>query len=156
MGFNALIRLLLGTVTGVLAFSTSTLAMPLVDSDIENYAGLGVRAGLNDPAALVVDSKLKLVSIDQGSLSVRPAIFIGEDFEGRLPVSFDLPLDEQFVFFGGGGFAYSFDDSDFDPMVTGGLDMAISERLILNIEGNLIIKSNDTDAEVSTSINWLF
>ena len=90
------------------------------------------------------------------AISVRPALLIGDEFESRLPVSFDLALDEQFLVFGGGGFAYNFDDSDFDPMITGGVDMAVSERLILNVEGNLIFKSNDTDAEIAASINWLF
>ncbi|MFG6099453.1 hypothetical protein SPB21_29690 [Leptothoe sp. ISB3NOV94-8A] len=156
MNFAACVKPLTGALVGVLAIATPTLALPSGESEIENYVGVGVRTGLNDDTAAVLDSKLEVIPFEQGSLSVRPAILIGEDFEGRLPVSFDLALDEQFLVFGGGGFAYNFDDSDLDPMITGGVDMAVSERLILNVEGNLIFKSNDTDAEVAASINWLF
>ena len=156
MNVSALIKSLTGALMGVCAIAAPVLAQPSAESGIENYIGVGVRAGLNDDTAAVIDSKLEVVSFEQGSVSVRPALFIGDDFESRLPVSFDLPLEEQFLVFGGGGFAYNFDSSDFDPMITGGLDMALSERLILNVEGNLIFKSNDTDAEVAASVNWLF
>ena len=156
MNASALIKPLTGALVGVCAISAPALALPSAESGIENYIGVGVRAGLNDDTAAVIDSKLEVVSFEQGSVSVRPALLVGDDFESRLPVSFDLPLEEQFLVFGGGGFAYSFDSSDFDPMITGGLDMALSDRLILNVEGNLIFKSNDTDAEVAASVNWLF
>ncbi|MEM7062764.1 MAG: hypothetical protein AAF572_06340 [Cyanobacteria bacterium P01_B01_bin.77] len=152
MSSATLVKSLSSAVIGVLAFSSAALAQ----TNVENYVGLGVRTGLNDSTALVVDSKLKVIPLDQGSVSFRPAILIGDDLEGRLPLSFDLPFEEQFLFFGGGGFAYNFDDSDFDPMITGGVDMPINERLILNVEGNLIFKSNDTDAEIAASINWQF
>lgn len=146
-----LIKPLSGAVMGVLALSSAALA-----EDVENYVGLGVRTGLNDSTALVIDSKLKVIPLEQGSISFRPSILIGDDLESRLPISFDLPFEEQFLFFGGGGFAYNFDDSDFDPMITAGVDMPINERLVLNVEGNLIFKSNDTDAEIAASINWQF
>lgn len=155
MNFSTLTKSLSATVVGLLAIATPALALP-GDNEIGNYVGLGVRSGLNDPFAAVIDSKLEIFKLDQNTVSVRPAIYIGDDFEGRFPISYDLILDEQFLFFGGGGFAYNFDDSDFDPMLTAGVDMPLSERLILNVEGNLIIKSNDTDAEIAGSINWRF
>lgn len=148
-----LIKPLSSAVMGVLALSSAAMAQ---SDEIDNYVGLGVRTGLNDATALVVDSKLKVISLDQGSVSFRPAILIGDDLESRLPISFDLPFEEQFLFFGGGGFAYNFDDGDFDPMITGGVDMPFNERLVINVEGNLIFKSNDTDAEIAASINWQF
>ncbi len=156
MDFAVLVKPLIGALLGVFAIATPALAFPIEESEINNYVGIGIRAGLNDDAAAVVDSKLEIVPFNQVSVSVRPAILIGDDVEGRLPVSLDYALAEQVLFFGGGGFAYTFDSSDFEPMVTGGLDMAISERLILNVEGNLIFKSDDADAEVAASINWLF
>ncbi|ESA34401.1 nucleoside-specific channel-forming tsx [Leptolyngbya sp. Heron Island J] len=156
MNVSALIKPLTAAWVGICAIAAPALALPSAESGIENYIGVGVRAGLNDDTAAVIDSKLEVVSFEQGSVSVRPALLVGDDFESRLPVSFDLPLEEQFLVFGGGGFAYNFDSSDFDPMITGGLDMALSDRLILNVEGNLIFKSNDTDAEVAASVNWLF
>ncbi|MBX2864852.1 MAG: hypothetical protein KTR27_14975 [Leptolyngbyaceae cyanobacterium MAG.088] len=156
MNFFAWFKPLTGTLIGVLAITAPAFAFPFSQSEIENYVGLGIRAGLNDDAAALLDSKFELTSFNQGSVSIRPAILIGNDFEGRIPVSFDHVLAEEFLIFGGGGFAYNFDESDFDPMLTGGVDMALSERLILNVEGNLIFKSDDTDAEVAASINWLF
>lgn len=156
MTFPEIIKPLSYAVVGMLAVASPSMAIPFGDNEIDNYAGLGIRTGFNDSTSLVVDSKVEVLPLDEASVSLRPALFIGNDFEGRLPVSFDLPVDEQFLIFGGGGFAYNFDDSDFDPMVTGGVDMAVSERLVLNVEGNLIFKSNDTDAELTASINWLF
>ena len=156
MSCSILLKSLAGALVGAFALVAPTLAMPFEASEIENYVGIGVRAGLNDEPAAVIDTKLQVIPLEQNSISVRPALLIGDDFESRLPVSFDLSLDSQFLVFGGGGFAYNFDGGDFDPMVTGGIDMALSERLILNVDGNLIIKSNDTDAEVAASINWLF
>ncbi|MEM9486401.1 MAG: hypothetical protein AAGA83_22215 [Cyanobacteria bacterium P01_F01_bin.116] len=156
MTFPEIIKPLSYAVVGMLAVASPSMAIPFGDNEIDNYVGLGIRTGFNDSTSLVVDSKVEVLPLDEASVSLRPALFIGNDFEGRLPVSFDLPVDEQFLIFGGGGFAYNFDDSDFDPMVTGGVDMAVSERLVLNVEGNLIFKSNDTDAELTASINWLF
>ncbi len=156
MNFFTLTKSLSATVVGLLAIATPAFALPGDNNEIGNYVGVGIRSGLNDSAALVLDSKLELLQLDQNTVSVRPAIYIGDDFEGRFPVSYDLILDEQLLFFGGGGFAYNFDDSDLDPMLTAGVDMPLSERLILNVEGNLIFKSNDTDAEIAGSINWRF
>ncbi|MEA5465635.1 hypothetical protein [Leptothoe sp. PORK10 BA2] len=155
MNFSTLTKSLSATVVGLLAIATPALAQP-GDNEIGNYVGLGARSGLNDSFAVVIDSKFEIFKLDQNTVSVRPAIYVGDDFEGRLPISYDVILDEQLLFFGGGGFAYNFEDSDFDPMLTAGLDMPLSERLILNVEGNLILKSNDTDAEIAGSINWRF
>ena len=156
MGSFTLVKSLFGAAVGMMALSSSALAIPLVDNEIQNYVGAGVRSGLNDETALVLDSKFEVLQFEQASVSVRPALLIGDEFEGRLPVYYDLPLDSQFLFFGGGGFAYNFDEGDFDPMLTAGLDLGLSERLILNVEGNLIIKSDDTDAELAVSVNWQF
>ena len=156
MNLSALVKPLVGAAVGVMALSSSALAIPLVESTIENYVGAGVRSGLNDDTALVLDSKFELIQLEESSLSVRPAVLIGDEFEGRFPVSFDLPLDDEFIVFGGGGLAYNFDEGDLDPMFTAGVDLGITERLVINIEGNLIIKSNDTDAEIAGSLNWKF
>ncbi|MEM6251364.1 MAG: hypothetical protein AAF821_00450 [Cyanobacteria bacterium P01_D01_bin.156] len=153
---SKLAKSLLGAFVGIAALAPSVGASPFMDNAIDNYVGAGVRSGLNDSTALVLDSKFEVIQFEQNSLSVRPAVLIGDQFEGRFPVSFDLPFDEQFLVFGGGGFAYNFDESDLDPMITAGLDMSLTERLVLNVEGNLILKSDDTDAEIAGSINWQF
>ena len=156
MSCSIFLKPLAGALIGAVALTTPALAMPFDANEIENYVGIGVRAGLNDETAAVIDTKFQVIPLEENSLSVRPALLIGDEFESRLPISFDLSLDSQFLIFGGGGFAYNFDGGDFDPMFTGGIDMALSERLILNVEGNYILKSNDTDAEVAASVNWLF
>ncbi|MBT9311281.1 hypothetical protein [Leptothoe kymatousa] len=156
MGLFALVKPLLGAAVGVLGLSSAALALPLVESGIENYAGAGIRAGFNDSTALVLDSKFQVFPLEMSSVSVRPAVYIGDDLEGRLPLSYDFLFDDGFLLFGGAGVAYNFDEGDLDPMFTAGVDLGITERLVLNVEGNLIIKSNDTDAEVAASINWRF
>ena len=40
---------------------------PLRIVEIENYVGLGVRTGLNDDTAAVIDSKFEVIPFEQGS-----------------------------------------------------------------------------------------
>lgn len=121
------------------------------------YGGIGVRAFLNDPTSFVVDSKLKVVDIGDFSLSVRPAVMFGGDIvEGRLPVTVETPVTPVIYPYAGLGLAYNTGGTEkIDPMVTGGLDIKVAERLYLDSNLNVIFKSGaGTDTELLFTINY--
>ncbi|MEO1591431.1 MAG: hypothetical protein AAFU71_09090 [Cyanobacteria bacterium J06632_22] len=134
------------------------------------YVGAGVRALFNDDTAFILDSKVKVFEFggssqgrtprsvgSQYTASVRPALYFGNETEYRVPITVETEFSENFYPFLGGGIAYNVDGSeDIDPMITAGLDVRLSQQLILNVEGNFIFQNNDTDAELTASINYAF
>ena len=134
------------------------------------YVGAGVRAFFNDDTTFIIDSKVKVLEFggssrgrtptsfgSQYTASVRPALYLGNETEYRLPITFETELGDSFYPFLGGGIAYNVDGfEDIDPMITAGLDFRVSQQVILNVEGNFIFQNNDTDAELTASINYEF
>ena len=121
------------------------------------YGGIGVRAFLSDPTSFVVDSKLKITDIGDFSLSARPAVMFGGGiFEGRLPVTVETPITPIIYPYAGLGLVYNTGGTEkIDPMVTGGLDIKVAERLYLDTNLNVIFKSGaGTDTELLFSINY--
>ncbi len=124
----------------------------------DHYVGVGIRAGLSDPTAFVIDSKIKITELaDVATLSVRPAVVFDNSTELRLPLSVDLGLSERFFPYGGAGVAYNADGSSrIDPMITGGVDVSITRNLVLDLNLNMLFKPNDTDTEFTATINYAF
>ena len=134
------------------------------------YMGVGVRALFNDDTSLIIDSKVKVIEFggnsrsrtpdnlgSQYTASVRPSLFLGNETEYRLPITFETEFSDRFYPFFGGGIAYNVDGfEDIDPMITAGVDVRLSQQLIVNVEGNFIFQNNDTDAELTASINYEF
>ena len=125
------------------------------------YLGVGVRGAKRDATAFVIDSKIKLLDVSEVTLSTRPALlFGGYDFEWRLPVTVDFETDNHRLgWFAGAGLAYNMDDlGDTDAMVTGGLDFALNDQLIMNVTLNYIWQSSisDDDTEFMASLNYGF
>ncbi len=123
------------------------------------YVGAGVRTGLNDSTAFVIDSKLRLTDLDNTSLSVRPAVLFADDVELRLPLTLEGTLDEGIYPYLGAGVAYNADGlSNLDPMVTGGVDLNVLDNFVVDLQLNVIFESgvNDTDTEFIATLNYLF
>lgn len=121
------------------------------------YGGIGVRAFLNDPTSFVVDSKLKIADIGDFSLSTRPAVMVGGDIvEGRLPVTVETAVTSSIYPYAGFGLAYNTGGAEkIEPMVTGGLDIRVAERLYLDSNLNVIFKSGaGTDTELLFTLNY--
>ena len=152
--------------TGVLAIalfqSTAVLAAPTPPAEVPAYyLGAGIRGGQADAVAAVIDSKIKLTDLGHLTLSTRPALLMGGyDTEWRLPFTVDGPTSARGVsLFGGGGLAYNMDDlGETDAMVTGGLDVAVSRRLIVDLTINYIWQSSisDDDTEFMATLNYGF
>ncbi|MEO0539689.1 MAG: hypothetical protein AAFZ80_02365 [Cyanobacteria bacterium P01_A01_bin.105] len=139
----------------------------------EHYVGLGVRALFNDDTTAILDSKVKVFNFggrgrsrtpvrgdvlgNEYSASVRPALYLGSETEYRIPVTFETSASERIYPFIGGGFAYNTDGTEeFNPMLTAGADFRLGGQLILNVEGNFIFQTGDTDSELTASINYEF
>lgn len=153
----------MAAVPGVLlSESTIALAAPSPSADIPAYyAGVGFRGGKGDAVAAVLDSKIKLTDVGDRSFSTRPALLMGGyDTEWRLPFTIDGHKNAHGVaWFGGGGLAYNMDDlGETDAMLTGGVDISMKHRLIVNLTINFIWQSDisDDDTEFLASLNYGF
>lgn len=122
------------------------------------YVGAGVRGGFNDDFAGVINSKAELLELgEELSLSARPAVIIGDDFELRLPLSVEGEIYESVYPYAGLGVAFNQDgSSEVDPMVTAGVDFAVAERIYVGATGNAIFRNNDTDFELIGTVNYAF
>jgi hypothetical protein len=151
-----------GMLVGMLSEPAIALAEPPPAAEIPAYyLGAGVRGGKGDATAAVIDSKIKLADLGNLTLSTRPALLMGGyDTEWRLPFTVDGKKNEHgFAWFGGGGLAYNMDDLDeVDAMLTGGLDMPLNRRLIVNLTINFIWQSaiSDDDTEFLATVNYGF
>lgn len=146
----------------ILSQATIALAAPTPRAEVSDYyIGAGIRGGQADATAAVIDSKIKLVGLGDFTVSTRPALlFGGYDTEWRLPFTVESHTNSHGVsLFGGGGLAYNMDDlGDTDAMVTGGLDVALARRLIVDLTINYIWQSSisDDDTEFMATLNYGF
>ena len=117
----------------ILSQSTIALAESQPSAEVPAYyVGAGIRGGKGDATAAVIDSKIKLTDLGDLTLSTRPALLMG---------------------------AYNMDDlGEVDPMLTGGLDMPLNRRLIVNLTINFIWQSDisDDDTEFLATLNYGF
>jgi hypothetical protein len=151
-------RWALAFVGGALCLPPLALAEPPVDATAY-YLGAGFRGGKGDATAAVIDSKLKLATFSELTLSTRPALLMGGyDTEWRLPFTVEGHQNEHGIsFFGGAGLAYNMDDlGETDGMLTGGIDMALQRRLVLNLTINFIWQDaiSDDDTEFLATLNY--
>ncbi len=145
-------------IANVLGLASSTHAQTMPD----NYLGLGVRPGgiTNDSTSFVVDSKVKIGTIGDFTLSTRPSIlFDGRIIESRLPITVEVPLGNSLYPYLGTGLAYNTDATNvIDPMLTGGVDIRLSNSLYVDVNLNLIFQNtiNDLDVDLILTLNYKF
>jgi hypothetical protein len=126
------------------------------------FVGVGGRGLKGDPFATVIGAKLKLTDIGGLSFSTRPEVLLGgfDSPEWRLPFTVEGEVNKYgFAWFGGGGLAYNMDDlGETDAMVTGGINMPLSERWVLNFQINYMWQHaiDDLDGEFIFTLNYGF
>ncbi len=124
------------------------------------YLGLGVRPELigNDSTALVIDSKAKIATLGDFTLSTRPSVLFGGGItETRLPITAEVPLGDSFFPYAGVGFAYNTDGRErIEAMVTGGVDIRVGKNLYVDVNLNVISEDGiaDVDADFVFSLNY--
>ena len=125
----------------------------------EHLVSVGVRAGAHDPTALAVGGKLQLIRFGRPSLSLRAALLYGEYFEGRAAVTAELRVVPRVLPFLGAGVAYGTDGlGAIDPMLTGGLDIRLIRRVVLQLSVGLIfqLRAEDDDKEAMAALAFAF
>lgn len=151
--------LMLGTLIGVLNQGEAALAKQPLPKPPAYYVGVGVRAGFNDEAAAVINSKVKLTDVGDITLSARPALLLGSDTEFRLPFTVEGSVTQRLYPYGGVGLAYNADGlKKVDPMLTAGVDIGVVQHFVVGIAFNLIFQTaiSDTDTEFAASFNYSF
>jgi hypothetical protein len=146
-------------VMSVALFSlTFGMGVPEVSAKpIDNYIGVGARAPLFDPLAVILNAKLKIANIGGVSFSARPAIFLGSYTESRFSLTGEKEISPGFTPFFGVGVATNADESgETNTMLSTGVDVKISESVVLNVGGNWIFQSNDGEREINVTVNYLF
>lgn len=124
---------------------------------IDNYFGIGARMPLQDPLSLIINAKFKIVDFGGVSFSGRPAIFLGEYTESRFSLTGEMQTGSNWAPFLGAGLATNTDRSgETNSMVSAGVDIGISEKLVFSVGGNWIFQADDNDREVNVTLNYLF
>jgi hypothetical protein len=146
-----------GTLITLCSLNLAIGAPEALAKPVDNYIGGGVRAGLNDDTTALINAKVKITDLGDVTLSGRPAVLFGDETEFRLAITGEGEIAPDFFPFFGGGVALNTDGTgDTRPLVTAGLDFKVSERFVLQFGGNVIFKSNDTDAELTATVNYSF
>lgn len=123
----------------------------------DSYIGVGARVPLRDDAAVIINAKFKITDVGEVSFAARPAILLGEYTELRFALTGEKEIAPGWTPFLGFGVATNTDgNGETNPMLAGGLDFQISEKVVLQVGGNWIFQSNDTDREVNVTVNYLF
>jgi hypothetical protein len=129
-----------------------------------SYIGVGGNIGFGGDTALgegnfTVYSKIGLTN----RFSARPGIVIGDDPTILVPLTADFPItpvseNVDFVVapFVGGGLAISTgNDSLARPLITGGVDVPVADRITLTAQGNVAF-FRDTEGSVILGIGYNF
>lgn len=138
----------------VLLAPSATPAQPVTP---DCYVGLGIRAGLYDSTALVIDSRITLARVEPWSISLRPTLLFADAPELRVSATIDLMIQDRVVPYAGAGAAWNESQSArIDFMLSAGLDWALFGPLVLDVNLNHLIKPKDTDTEFTASLNYAF
>ncbi len=129
-----------------------------------SYIGIGGNFGFGGDTALgdtsfTVYSKIGLTR----NFSARPGLVVGGDPTVLLPLTADFPLspvDESIDFavapYVGGSVAISTgNDSVVRPLITGGVDIPVADRVTVTAQGNVAFFS-DTEASVIVGVGYNF
>jgi hypothetical protein len=129
-----------------------------------SYIGVGGNIGFGGDTALgesnfTIYSKVELTN----RLSARPGVVIGSDPTVLLPLTADFPIapvsedvDFDVAPFVGGGVAISTgSDSLVRPMITGGVDIPVADRVTVTAQGNVLFL-RDAEGSVILGVGYNF
>jgi hypothetical protein len=133
--------------------STAAIAAPAA-----NYIGGGVRTGLQDDTLFILNGKFKAADLGNiVSLSGRPTVMFGDEVELRLAVTGEGEVAKNLSPFFGGGLSINTDGGGkVYPLLNAGVDYRLADQLVIQVGGNLLFKSGDTDTELTASLGYAF
>jgi len=132
-----------------------------------SYISLGGNFGLIDDGktelsdtAFVINSKIGLANY----LSIRPAALLGDRATFLVPLTYDLAIGGSdpfrpatFVPYLGGGFLLTtHDGSNFGPLVSGGMDIRVSESMVINAGLNAGFLRDETELGILLGVGYIF
>jgi hypothetical protein len=145
---------LCGAIVAIVGLSSTSAAFA---APAANYIGGGVRAGFNDDVAFIINGKVKVADFGDVSLSGRPTVMFSNDVELRLAVTGEGEVAPNLSPFFGGGVSINTDGAGKAyPLINAGLDYRLADQLVIQVGGNLLFKSSDTDTELTASLNYAF
>lgn len=154
MQISKLISPSLATLSSLAISLTATQVMAV---PVANHIGGGIRAGFRDDTAFILNGKVKLTDLGDVSLSGRPTVLFGDEVELRLAITGEGELAPNLSPFIGGGIAVNTDGTgDSDPLLAFGAEYQIDRQLVIQVGGNILFKSNDTDTEFTVTANYAF
>jgi hypothetical protein len=133
--------------------STAAIAAPAA-----NYIGGGLRTGFQDDTLFIINGKFKAADLGNiVSLSGRPTVMFGDEVELRLAVTGEAEVARNLSPFFGGGVSINTDGSGKAyPLLNAGLDYRLGDQMVIQVGGNLLFKSGDTDTELTASLGYAF
>jgi hypothetical protein len=136
-----------------LGSATGAIAAPAA-----NYIGGGVRTGFQDDTLFIINGKFKATDLGNNlSLSGRPTVMFGDEVELRLAVTGEGEVARNLSPFFGGGVSINTDGSGKAfPLLNAGVDYRLADQLVIQVGGNLLFKSGDTDTELTASLGYAF
>jgi len=122
-----------------------------------NYIGIGADFGYVDDVSFAAISKFSLTE----QIAVRPSVLIGDDFSVLVPVTYEFSRFNtnaggfQLRPYAGAGvsFSDSDDDSDINLLLSGGVDIPVSQRFTVNGQVNWGVL-NDSQFGVTVGIGY--
>ncbi|NJL00197.1 MAG: hypothetical protein HC910_06360 [Spirulinaceae cyanobacterium SM2_1_0] len=131
-----------------------------------SYISLGGNFGFNDgrtelsDTAFAIGSKIGLTPY----LSARPMALLGDRVTFLLPLTYDIAVGQSdpfrpasFVPYVGGGIILTTNDgNNVGPLVSGGIDVRVSESIVINTGINAGFFRDDTDIGLTVGIGYIF
>lgn len=142
----------------VVAIGSLSMTPDAIAAPAANYIGGGVRTGFQDDTLFILNGKFKATDLGPGlSLSGRPTVMFGDEVELRLAVTGEGEVAKNLSPFFGGGLSINTDGGGkVYPLLNAGLDYRLADQLVLQVGGNLLFKSGDTDTELTASLDYAF
>lgn len=134
------------------------------------YVGVGINIGFTDSgsdltdSAFVINSKLPLSS----NVSFRPSILLGGASTFLFPITYDFaiqgsdPFEPSILYpFVGGGVVLTteeeeVDNNNFGPLVSGGVDVLVSNNIVLNTAANLVFLNDKVEVGWMLGVGYRF
>ncbi|MGB3291464.1 MAG: outer membrane beta-barrel protein [Phormidesmis sp.] len=133
-----------------------------VAASSSSFIGIGADFGTTDDISFAVISKFPF----SGQLSVRPSALIGDGFAILVPVTYEFSRFStdiqgfQILPYAGVGASYvdgNNDDSSFGLLLSGGVDVPLSQRFTANAQANFAgVFSDDSNFGVTVGVGYNF
>ena len=164
------------SITTFLAWKTSTSASaqtkpndPQSKADIptRSYAGLGGNIGIDGESTTLGDGAFSLIgrTAFTKNISLHTSTVFSDDSVSAFALTFGVPIYkssgdrlELFYPFVGGGIAIEdvFSDFDTDGLLTAGVDVPITERIVTTTRINVGFADDDTDVGLLLGVGYNF